>query len=128
MKLAIDTNVYRALDDGDERLNKLIVSADRLALPVVVLAEIQVGIELGSKQGINRQRLMKFMASPRLDLLEMTAETALYYAQIFVQLRKQGTPIPTNDIWIAALCVQHGYPLATLDSDFKHVPLLQLAI
>lgn len=125
MKLAIDTNAYRALDDGNTTILSAVGSADRVAIPAVALGEIQTGILLGSRQTENKDRLAKFLRSTDGSIVHVDDDTASYYAKVFAQLRRQGTPIPTNDIWIAALCLQHGFALATFDSDFTYVPLLE---
>ncbi len=124
LKLAIDTNAYRALDDGSTDLLDTLGGAEQIAIPVVALGEIRTGIMLGRRHAENQARLTKFLRVTDCIILKVDDNTADYYAKIFAQLRKQGTPIPTNDIWIAALCLQHDYTLATLDTDFLHVPLL----
>lgn len=125
MNIAFDTNTYRAAADGNQFFVALGKKADQLALPIIVLGEIKAGVLLGSKKDRNTVLLAEFLANPRVRILDMDEDTATYYASIFVQLRTQGTPIPENDIWIAALCLQHGFTLATQDKHFSHVTGLQ---
>ncbi len=70
----------------------------------------------------NERTLVRFLNSPRVDLLIPDDQTIHHYAQLFRQLRKQGTPIPTNDIWIAALAVQNNLMLFARDAHFDHLP------
>lgn len=96
--------------------------ADRIFLPFTVLGELRAGF-LGGRQGrANEARLVEFLNSPRVAVLHPDETTTHHYARLVVQLRKQGTPIPTNDIWIAALVAQHDLYLFTRDRHFDALP------
>ena len=95
-------------------------------MPFVVLGELRAGFVCGTRSAQNIQTLTRFLNKPRVQVLfpndGTTHHYANLYANLFRQLRKQGTPIPTNDIWIAALCVQHDLFLSTNDAHFDHLP------
>ncbi|MFZ1249219.1 MAG: type II toxin-antitoxin system VapC family toxin [Candidatus Saccharimonadales bacterium] len=119
--LALDTNAYRALDDGNPIIARLVKTAASLALPSPVVGEIYYGIFNGTKTSYNLARLKHFLENPRLTSLQIDGVTCRIYGEIATQLRRAGRPIQQNDIWIAALCKQHGYILATRDTDFSAI-------
>jgi len=128
-RLALDTNAYSALQQGAKTaLNKLISTASSVALPLTVVAELRAGFAYGNQEPDNLAKLEGFMASPRASVLYPDDQTASLYAKIWSDLRRKGRPIPTNDIWIAALCIQNDYALSTNDSDFEYVALLRTAL
>lgn len=122
MKLALDTNAYREAADGKPRVVELLRRADEIHVPFVVLGELRAGFAAGSVGKKNEARLTEFLGSPRVRVLLADEQTTQAYAALFAQLRRQGTPIPTNDLWIAALATQHGLPLLTSDRHFSHLP------
>jgi len=124
VKLALDTNAYRLMMDADAGALDLVRSAERVLLPVPVLAELRFGFLNGTKGRENEAPLVRFLDRPRVEVLHCTEETTVRYAELKLQLKKQGTPIPINDVWIAALVLQHQATLFTRDSDFEHIPQL----
>jgi tRNA(fMet)-specific endonuclease VapC len=122
MKLALDTNVYRLLMEGDARTSKLVRTCDAVLMPVPVLAELRFGFLHGTKGRRNEAILTRFLDQPRVRVLSCDDDTSRLFAQLKLQLKRQGTPIPINDVWIAALVLQHAAVLATRDSDFDHLP------
>jgi tRNA(fMet)-specific endonuclease VapC len=122
MRIAIDTNRYvdfaRGLADAVNRLR----AAERILVPLIVLGELRAGFLAGSRAPENEAGLARFLNSPRVDVLLADEDTTHHYARLFHQLRRQGTPIPTNDIWIAALVVQHQLYLFARDAHFDHLP------
>ncbi len=124
-KLALDTNAYTALGAGDDAVAKLVSLAPQIGLPQPVLGEIYFGMYNGSLIEKNNESLVKFLNNPRVTLLEITADTARLFGEIATQLRKDGKKIQQNDIWIAALCKQYNYVLASKDAGFKAVTGLQ---
>jgi tRNA(fMet)-specific endonuclease VapC len=126
-RLALDTNAYRALDDGNSRLGDLIKTVPQIGMPITVLGELYYGIFLGGKQERNLSNLNRFLALPRVELLHIDEITAKLFGEIATQLRKDGRPIQQDDMWIVALCKQYGYTLATGDKDFDAVTGLELA-
>lgn len=86
------------------------------------LAELRAGFRGGGRSGENERTLHKFLRSPRVSVLFADDATAHLYADLFADLRRAGTPVPTNDLWIAALVVQHGFTLLTRDAHFDRMP------
>ena len=125
--LLIDTNVYSGFMRGEQRAVRTLRAAHEIHLPLIVLAELLAGFAAGARPQKNRDELARFMASPRVQVLKPDEKTAQHYADVFIALRKQGTPIPTNDLWIAALARQHRLPLLSFDAHFGSVPGLVLA-
>ncbi len=119
--LALDTNAYRALDDGNQVLAARLEAASSIGLPVIVMGEISHAIFYGSKSQQNSERLERFLISPRVEVLHITAETPRIFGEIATELRRAGKPIQQDDMWIAALCKQYGYTLATADVGFRHI-------
>lgn len=120
--VALDTSAYSAFLRGNEAVLRAIREADDIMLTPVVLGELRAGFLMGSHEHRNLSALREFLASPRVQVREIDEETAERYAVIFAYLREQGTPIPTNDIWIAASAMQHGRKLVTTDRHYLKVP------
>jgi tRNA(fMet)-specific endonuclease VapC len=120
MKLALDTNAYRDFVRGDERRVQFLRTARRIRLPLFVLGEIRAGFAAGSQESANAANFQRFLNSPRVSILLPDEQTAQHYAQLYLQLRKKGVSIPTNDLWIAAIAIQHNLVLCTSDSHFGH--------
>ena len=126
--LVIDTNVYSGFMRGQPGAVKALRSAHEIHLPLIVLAELLAGFAAGKRARKHRDELTRFMSSPRVHLLKPDEKTAYQYADVFAALRGKGTPIPTNDLWIAALARQHRLPLLTYDTHFAAVPGLVVSI
>lgn len=124
MRLALDTNAYRLVMEGDHEAVRLVRSVEHLLMPVPVLAELRYGFLNGTRGRENEAVLVRFLDRPRIEVLRCDEETTVRYAELKLQLRKQGTPIPINDVWIAALALQHQATLFTRDSDFDRIPQL----
>ena len=127
MKLAIDTNRYVDFCRGDDRAVAVLRAAEKIFLPFVVLAELRAGFRAGSKGLENERILVRFLHSARVEVLFSDDQTTHHYAGLFLQLKKQGTPIPTNDLWIAAMVVQHNLPLFHRDRHFESLPQILFA-
>lgn len=124
MRIALDTNTYRAFMEGQDPTVGLVRTAAQLWLPVPVLAELRFGFRKGTKGRANEAALTRFLDSPRVGVLACDEQTSHGYADLKLQLSRQGTPIPINDVWIAALVLQHGLTLHTFDRDFDRIPQL----
>ena len=124
MKILIDTNRYTDFANRDTGAIARFIEAAEIVIPFVVLAELRAGFRNGRLLRKNEDFLVKFLANEKVKLLYPDEQTTLVYADIFAQLRSQGTPIPTNDIWIASLAVQHMLPLYTRDQHFDNIPQL----
>ena len=88
------------------------------------MGELHSGFRAGNRLPENTAQLAQFLSKPSVRVLNVTQETALRYAEIDVYLRKRGRPIPRNDVWIAAVALEHGLQLLTLDGRFREVPML----
>jgi tRNA(fMet)-specific endonuclease VapC len=124
MRLALDTNRYVDFARNVPEALQRIREADQVFLPFVVLAELRAGFLCGSKSARNERTLAQFLNSPRAVVLHPDEDTTHHYARLYRQLRIQGTPIPTNDIWLAALVVQHNLRLFARDQHFDALPQL----
>ncbi len=120
-KILLDTNAYVAFKNGRDDAVDVIRLAEKVGISVIVLGELLAGFVIGGKEARNRQELNEFFSSPRVSLFMIDDETTEYYARIFRQLRKDGLPIPTNDLWIAATALQHGCAVFTYDKHFLAV-------
>lgn len=114
------------MDDGDADVIQRFESASELWLPIIAMGEQFAGFALGTRRAQNENQLQDFLQKPSVGVLLPDEETARFYGGTFQVLRLQGTPIPTNDIWIAALALQHDLTLDTGDAHFQHVPRLKL--
>ncbi|MCF6311562.1 MAG: type II toxin-antitoxin system VapC family toxin [Verrucomicrobiales bacterium] len=121
--LALDTNAYSDWQRGI-RWQKIVSRARLVFVPFVVIAELRAGFAAGSKSRENSRNLDAFLSSSSVSILYPDDTTLTLYGKLFAELRRQGTPIPSNDLWIAALCTQHNLPLATSDDHFSYVTLL----
>jgi len=122
MRILIDTNRYCDFCEGDSSALEVIQKATRLYLPFVVIAELRSGFLCGTQSRRNEKYLTMFLNSARVEALYPDENTTHHFAQIFAQLRLQGTPIPVNDIWIAALAVQHDLIVYSRDRHFDCLP------
>lgn len=126
VEFIIDTNRYRDFVDGDTQVVNAFGRAATIYLPVVVVAELRAGFALGTRGAENQKVFERFLNRPRVDVLFPTLGTTRQYATLYRQLRVAGTPIPTNDLWIAAIVLEHDIPLYTRDGHFKNIPQLPL--
>src|SRR5437899_184199 len=124
MRIALDTNRYTDFCRGDPEIVQRTAEAERIFMPFIVLAELRAGFLVGTRAKQNERILGRFLNTARVRLLLPDEQTTHHYADLFAQLRKQATPIPTNDIWIAALVLQHNLQLLTRDPHFDHLPQL----
>ena len=124
MALILDTNALSAFVDGQSSLRRAIEPESDLALPVIVLGEYFFGVRQ-SRHRVRYEEWLKAHVS-KFVVLEVKRETATRYAEIRSELKAAGHPIPSNDIWIAALARQHGCSLATRDRHFEAIRGLRL--
>jgi predicted nucleic acid-binding protein len=121
VKLALDTNAYKALGEGNQQLAEEARTADAVGLPIIVLGELWFEFINGTKLRQKAATLERFLATPRVRVLELDRQSTRVFGEIATLLRQAGIAIQQNDIWIAALCKQHGFALATGDRGFQHV-------
>ncbi|MCZ6681135.1 MAG: type II toxin-antitoxin system VapC family toxin [Candidatus Poribacteria bacterium] len=120
--LMLDTSAYSLFKRGHHQAVNAVRLASQILIPTTVIAELLAGFESGSRRDKNRQELNTFLSSQRVRFVPMVEATAERYAHIYAHLRSAGTPIPTNDLWIAASAMEHGTALLTADGHFRHVP------
>jgi len=121
--LILDTNALSAAAEKDPGVSNILDGAAQLALPVVVIGEYRFGI--ARSRHLARYRLWLDALIADCTVLDIGEQTSRHYADIADELRQSGKPIPTNDLWIAALCRQHGLPLLSRDHHFDVVPGIQ---
>lgn len=127
MSILLDTNRYTDFCKAVPEAVAPVTAAERVFLPFVALAELRGGFQAGTLARENERTLARFLASERVSVLYPDETTTQVYAGLFAQLRRQGTPIPTNDIWIAALALQHNLALLSRDAHFDNLPQLRRA-
>ena len=125
-KIILDSNAYTRLLAGDEKVLDVVASTETVFMSIFVLGELHAGFLGGSKERENRDVLKRFLLKPSVKILNATLETAEVFGSIKNTLRRAGTPLPINDVWIAAHCVETGSTIVTYDTHFKQVPGLRL--
>jgi|SRR4030095_894906 len=118
----LDTSAYSAFMKGHAEVKLALQKADEIVLNPVILGELRAGFRAGNRFRKNERELQIFSSSPRVRFIDITQETAERYAVIVHFLRKAGTPISTNDIWIAASAMEHGLRVVTTDLHYQKVP------
>jgi predicted nucleic acid-binding protein len=122
MNLAIDTNRYTDFCRGDAAVVQVLERAAAVFLPLIVVGELRAGFLAGTRAQENERVLQQFLQRPGIQLLIPDEATTHQYAALYRQLRQQATPIPTNDLWIAALVSQYGLTLYSRDTHFDRLP------
>ena len=124
----IDTNVLIDCFQRGGGAADAISNYDRILVCPAVIGEFKAGIDTTSKRGRNaKARLDEFLDDPAVEIVPCTDETAEYYARIYRVLRANGTPLPTNDIWIASAALEHGATVLSNDGHFSLIPMLKVA-
>jgi tRNA(fMet)-specific endonuclease VapC len=125
-KILLDTNAYVRFLRGDEKVMGCLARADTVYMSVFVLGELFACFKAGSKEKGNKELLERFLLKPTVSVLDATMDTADIFGFVMASLRKSGTPIPINDVWIAAQCLETGSLLVTYDNHFAQIPGLRL--
>lgn len=120
-RYCLDTSAYSRFQRGDARALELIDEAEWVGVPAIVLGELHAGFQLGAQRERNEQTLSEFLANPVVDVLSVDDDVSRQYADIVVDLRRAGTPIPTNDIWIAATAARAGAIVLSDDGHFMAI-------
>jgi tRNA(fMet)-specific endonuclease VapC len=124
VKIALDTNRYTDLCRGDVSVVEIVERASEVWLPFIALGELRAGFAVGSQGPRNEAVLRRFLLKPGVGVVYADEQTTHHYANVYRQLRKQCTPIPANDMWIAALVLQHSLVLFARDAHFDVLPQL----
>jgi tRNA(fMet)-specific endonuclease VapC len=119
--LLLDTNAYSAFMRGMPEAIEILTSAPLIGLDSIALGELLGGFAGGTKEAWNRQRLEEFCSSRRVQRILVDERTAEHYAKIYIDLKRKGLPIPTNDMWIAASALRHDLALFTYDGHFEYI-------
>ncbi|MCK5157117.1 MAG: type II toxin-antitoxin system VapC family toxin [Spirochaetales bacterium] len=120
-RILIDTNAYSALISGDGRIADELSRYEAILLSPIVIGELYDGFLGGTRNQENRDILIRFMEKPRTICIPITKSSADWFAEIKRMLRKKGKPIPINDVWIAASCMEHGAHLLSYDIHFAEI-------
>jgi tRNA(fMet)-specific endonuclease VapC len=126
--LVLDTTAYSHFRAGDERVLDFIAAAKVVVLPTIVLGELEAGFILGRRERENRMLLAEFLGERFVSVLQVTPPIAHRYGQLFADLRRAGTPIPINDIWIAATTLDCGGHLLSFDGHFEKIGRLDCTV
>lgn len=120
-RVVLDTSAYSHFRAGHAALHARLEAAREIILPTVVLGELHAAFRGGSRFLDNEATLERFLAEPFVSVRAIDAEVSARYGEVFSQLKRSGTPIPTNDVWIAAVALESGAHLLSFDDDFSHV-------
>ena len=121
MRICLDTSTYSHFKRGHAAAVAAVSRAREVFVPSVVLGELRAGFLLGTRPAENEQELREFLAHSVVRVLDVDDEAASHYAELVVDLRNAGTPLPTNDVWIAALALREGAIVVSYDSHFERV-------
>lgn len=125
-QMLIDTDIYSKALRGDQSVVDILRNQAEIGFSVISIGELLSGFKGGNKQVKNKSELEDFLDSPRVVVYSVDDETAEFYSEVLHNLRTAGTPIPANDIWIAAIAFQHGLKLYSTDAHFQKVNGLAL--
>lgn len=125
-RILIDTNIYSRAFRGDSSVVDILRKQAEIGISVVSIGELLSGFKGGNRESENKKELEEFLDSPRVVVYPIDDETADFYSEVLHNLRTAGTPIPTNDIWIAASAFQQGLRLFSTDEHFESVKGLSL--
>lgn len=126
--IVLDTSAYAHLGRGHHGVLDWVADADIVYVPATVLGELEAGFLLGSRPDENRRQLEGFLDEPFTEVIPVSPRVARFYGAIFAALRRAGTPIPVNDIWIAAAAKASGAHLITFDADFGVIAELRYTL
>lgn len=120
-RYCLDTSAYSRFQRGDARVVEILDRAEWVGVPAITLGELRTGFLLGDRRARNEDELQAFLANPVVDIVGVDEEVSRHYAEIVGDLRRAGTPLPTNDIWIAAAAARAGALVLTFDSHFDRI-------
>lgn len=121
MRLCLDTSAYSHFRRGEAQAVNTISRASEVCIPVIVLGELRAGFRHGGRSDKNERELSEFLQHRLVRVLDVDDEVSQCYAEIYADLRAAGTPVPTNDLWIAAIALKDGLTVLTYDQHFSAV-------
>ena len=125
-KILLDTNAYTRFLAGNEDVLDVIAEAETIYISIFVLGELYAGFAGGKRVAENKEMLHRFLLKPPVKILNATTDTAEVFGFVKNNLRAAGTPIPINDVWIAAHSIETGSNIITFDSHFKKIAGLRV--
>ena len=120
-KVLLDTNAYTALMRGDAAVVAKVQRSEGICMSAVVVGELLLGFRLGTRFSQNHQQLERFLSNPYVEFLPIARSTTEHIASVAASLRRRGTPVPTNDMWIAAQALEHAVTVLSDDGHFGQV-------
>lgn len=127
-RLVLDTSAYSHLRAGHDEVLFHVSAAPVVVMPIIVIGELRAGFELGTRTTENQRVLAEFLDEPFVSVRPVTTATVGHYARIFAALRRAGTPIPINDVWIAAMTMECSGHLLTFDKDYSRIAQLDYSV
>ena len=125
-RVMLDTNAYAALLSGDNSVRETLASASEILVPIFVVGELEAGFRGGTRYAENAAVFQRFLVKQGVRMIASGHETARIYGEVKDSLKRSGSPIPTNDIWIAASAIEHAAILVTYDRHFASVRQVRL--
>lgn len=120
-RYCLDTSAYSHFQRGDEEVVDILDRAEWVGVPAVTLGELRTGFLLGHRRAENEEELIAFLANPAVEIIPVDSDVSRHYAEIVADVRKSGTPLPTNDVWIAATAARAGALVLTYDRHFESI-------
>jgi tRNA(fMet)-specific endonuclease VapC len=117
----LDTSAYSGFNRGNERLRKWFDAAYTIYVPLIVIGELRAGFISGMRTAENEALLTQFLMSNTVETVALSLRTTEIFASLFKKVRSTGSAVSTNDLWIAALAVEHEMAILTLDNDFERI-------
>jgi predicted nucleic acid-binding protein len=127
-RLVLDTSAYSHFRAGHPHVLDLLARAATVVIPTTVLGELEAAFQLGRRDRENRLTLAEFLGESFVTVWPTTTAVARHYGRVFAGLKRAGTPIPVNDVWIAAACLDCDGRLVTFDRDFERIPGLEFTV
>lgn len=129
MRLVLDTNTYCDYAEGlPDVVDIMATHSQYLSIPSIVLGELHFWFMKGSRQQFNEKKLRQIISRLKIEIIDVNADVARKYADIYRSLERKGTPIPINDVWIAACCMEVGGTLLTRDQHFEAVDQIEMIV
>jgi tRNA(fMet)-specific endonuclease VapC len=122
MTLCLDTNAYAAFKRGHPQIQSLLEAADEIVVPTIVLGELFAGFAGGNSEVADLQELRSFLSLPGITIGPVSDRVAERYGTLMATLRRLGTMLPTNDVWIASIAIETGARMLSLDQHFQSIP------
>jgi tRNA(fMet)-specific endonuclease VapC len=121
-KMILDTSAYSNFLRGNPGIKSILQHVDEIYINPIIIGELLAGFISGKNEIKNRALLQEFISSPRVQIIDIDDETSERYAVIINYLRAKGSPVPTNDLWIAASAMQYGLKVITSDQHYLKIP------